>query len=105
MVHCTQGKDRTGLIITIILLLLDVPVKAVTYDYRMSETELLPEKESRMEEIRSIGLDEHFATCPEDWVEKMKTHLDEKYGGVRKYCRSIGFTEEEEEQLMDILLA
>lgn len=105
MVHCTQGKDRTGLIITIILLLLDVPVKAVTHDYRLSESELLPEKESRMQEIRSIGLDEHFATCPEDWVEQMKIHFDEKYGGVRKYCRGIGFTEEEEEQLMDILLA
>jgi len=105
MAHCTQGKDRTGLIITIILLLLKVPVKAITYDYRMSETELLPEKEARMKEIRSIGLDEHFATCPEDWVEQMETHLDEKYSGVHKYCRSIGYTEEEEMELLQILRA
>jgi protein-tyrosine phosphatase len=87
----------------IILLLLGTPVKAITYDYRTSENELLPEKESRMKEIRSIGLDEHFATCPEDWVEKMEVHLNEKYGGIRKYCRSIGYSEEEEKELLQIL--
>lgn len=87
----------------IILLLLGVPVKAITYDYRMSEDELLPEKELRMKEIRSIGLDEHFASCPEDWVEKMEGHLNEKYGGIQQYCRSIGYAEVEEKELLQIL--
>lgn len=105
MAHCTQGKDRTGLVIFFILLLLEVPIDAMTHDYRMSEKELLPEKESRMKEISSIGLDEGFAGCPESWIEKMQEHLDVKYGGVWKYCRSIGFTEEEEENLLQILKA
>ena len=105
MAHCTQGKDRTGLIICLILLLLKVPSKAITYDYRLSESELMPERESRLKEIHEIGLSDSFADCPEDWIEKIQSHLDEKYGGVRKYCRKIGFEEEEEEKLIGILKA
>jgi hypothetical protein len=87
----------------LILLLLSVPVPAISHDYCMSEGELEPERESRLVEIQSIGLTEDFAGCPADWIEKMEGHLNEKYGGVRKYCRSIGYSEEDEESLLAIL--
>jgi protein-tyrosine phosphatase len=61
----------------------------------MSEEELVIEKESRLKEIASIGLGEDFAGCPKEWVEEMITHLDEGYGGIEKYVRSIGVTEGE----------
>ncbi|KAE9366189.1 tyrosine/serine protein phosphatase-like protein [Stipitochalara longipes BDJ] len=105
LIHCTQGKDRTGLVIALVLLLLSVPVPAITDDYCMSEGELEPERESRLQEIRSIGLTEDFAGCPADWIEKIEGHLNEKYGGVRGYCRSIGFSEKDEECLLAILRA
>lgn len=103
MAHCTQGKDRTGLVISLVLLLLKVPSKAIAYDYRLSESELLPERESRLKEIHEIGLSDAFADCPEDWIEKMEGHLNDLYGGVREYCRKIGFAVEEEERLVGIL--
>jgi protein tyrosine/serine phosphatase len=105
LIHCTQGKDRTGLIIALVLLLLKVPVTAISHDYVMSEGELEPEREGRLVEIKSIGLTEDFAGCPNDWIEKMEGHLNEKYGGVREYCRSIGFAEVDEESLLTILRA
>ena len=105
MAHCTQGKDRTGLVICLILLLVKVPAKAITYDYRLSQSELMPERESRLKEIREIGLSDDFADCPEEWIEKMSLHLEEKYGGVRVYCRKIGFSEEDEVKLLSILMA
>jgi protein-tyrosine phosphatase len=103
LTHCTQGKDRTGLLIALILFLLQIPTQAITHDYFLSESELLPERESRLVEIRSIGLTEDFAGCPKEWVEEMEKHLSEKYGRVRKYCRGIGFTEVEEERLIRAL--
>jgi len=103
LMHCTQGKDRTGLIITLILLLLDIPVAAISNDYLRSEAELLPEKEERLKEIRSIGLSDEFVGCPPEWCEKMEEHLREKYGGVKAYCESIGFKEEEQAELVRIL--
>lgn len=56
-----------------------------------------------MVEIRSIGLSEHFATCPPEWIECMDGHLNEKYGGLRKYLRGIGVSEEEEGKLVRAL--
>src|ERR1700694_5331129 len=58
LIHCTQGKDRTGLLVALVLLLLEVPLESITYDYCLSESELLPEKESRLREIEEIGLTE-----------------------------------------------
>jgi protein-tyrosine phosphatase len=103
LAHCTQGKDRTGLIIALILFLLGVPIPAISHDYVASEEELLPEKESRMKEIKSIGLTEDFAGCPKDWIEKMDEHLNDKYGGVENYCEGIGFGKEEQEKLRQLL--
>jgi protein-tyrosine phosphatase len=105
LVHCTQGKDRTGLIICLILFLLDVPIPAISHDYCMSEEKLLPERESRMVEIKSIGLTEDFAGCPKDWIEMMYKHLEEEYGGVVAYCEKIGFAAEEQKMLIDLLKA
>ncbi|KFY94224.1 hypothetical protein V498_03966 [Pseudogymnoascus sp. VKM F-4517 (FW-2822)] len=104
LVHCTQGKDRTGLIICLLLLLLDVPVDAVTYDYTMSEAGLLPEKEVRMVEIREIGLTEEFASAPREWIVKMHEYLGEKYGGTREYLEAIGVDEGMQARITEKLL-
>ena len=103
--HCTQGKDRTGLIIAMLLFLLEVPIAAMTNDYVMSEEELLPERESRLVEIRAIGLSDDFAGCPKDWIEKMHEYLQDKYDGVKGYCNTIGFTNEEQIELVRLLKA
>lgn len=105
LAHCTQGKDRTGLIIALILFILDVPIKAISHDYVMSEPELLPERESRLVEIKQIGLTDDFAGCPSDWVDKMHGHLQEKYGGIDGYCKTIGFTEDDRKRLVGVLKA
>ena len=85
LIHCTQGKDRTGITILLILALLHVDPQWIQADYLMSERELEPEKEERMKEIASIGLNEDFATCPADFVEKTFEYIDGKYGGVEEY--------------------
>ncbi|KFY89044.1 hypothetical protein V500_05977 [Pseudogymnoascus sp. VKM F-4518 (FW-2643)] len=104
LVHCTQGKDRTGLIICLLLLLLDVPVDAVTYDYTLSEAGLLSEREERMVEIREIGLTEEFASAPREWIVKMHEYLGEKYGGTREYLEAIGVDEGMQARITEALL-
>lgn len=103
LAHCTQGKDRTGLIIALILFLLHVPTAAITQDYTLSEGELLPERAARMKEISSIGLTEDFAGCPVDWVGKMEGYIHEKYGGVERYCDGIGLSDDEVRGLRKLL--
>jgi len=103
VVHCTQGKDRTGLVVSLLLLLLDVPVDAVTYDYCLSGPALLPERESRLREIKEIGMSEEFAETPKDWIPRMHEYLEQKYGGIVGYLDSIGVDEKTRAAIVGIL--
>src|SRR5205814_4029278 len=103
MLHCTQGKDRTGIVIVVLLLLLRVPVAAVTEDYTRSEPELLPEREIRLKDIEEVGLSREFADAPKEWVTEVKGHLDERYGGVEKYLRDIGVGDEVQKRRVETL--
>lgn len=89
LVHCTQGKDRTGLIILLILLVLDIPIPAIAYDYGLSEAELVSEREARLAECKEMGLGEDFVGCAEGWVEDVVGFVGEKWGGVDVYLRSV----------------
>ena len=105
VVHCTQGKDRTGLAIVLILLLLEVPVHAITTDYVASERELQREVEERIREMARIGLGKEFADCPRGFVEAIVQELDRKHGGVKRYLRDVvGIDEQVQLKLRDILL-
>lgn len=105
LAHCTQGKDRTGLTIALVLFILEIPIEAISHDYLMSEKKLLPERESRLKEIHEIGLSDDFAGCPTDFIEKTYEYLEKSYGGVQNYLTTIGFTEEERVALVRELKA
>ena len=100
LVHCTQGKDRTGLVVLLMLLLAGgVPTEAIVDDYSRSELELVPEYEERMEEIRAIGLGEDYTRCPPGFVDETTTYLETKYGGVRGYLERVGVGFEMQERI------
>jgi protein-tyrosine phosphatase len=103
LVHCTQGKDRTGLLIALILFFLDVPLVAITYDYCLSESELLAERESRLVEIKEIGLTEDFADTPKDWIPNLHRYLEQQYGSTRGYLNNIGLDEEAQDRIVHFL--
>jgi protein-tyrosine phosphatase len=103
LVHCTQGKDRTGLIIMLLLFLLNVDISAIDKDYMLSGPELEAERPGRIKEIQSIGLSEQFALCAPNVVEKVHAHVQEKFGGVEGYLQSTGVTLETMERVKKIL--
>ncbi|KAL6250507.1 hypothetical protein RBB50_002809 [Rhinocladiella similis] len=103
MVNCTQGKDRTGMVVLLVLLLCDVNLDAISKDYVRSEPELESEKAARMEEISSIGLDESFAVCPPDFCDQVVQHLDSAYGGLCNYLDKVGVTPDQRDRVRRIL--
>lgn len=104
LVHCTQGKDRTGLTVLLVLLLLKIPMPVIEADYKLSQRELLPEREDKIREVRSIGLPDSFADCPDDWVSTVTTWIEETYGSVEAYLKGIGVGEEMQESIRAALL-
>ncbi|KAL9624467.1 MAG: hypothetical protein Q9160_001430 [Pyrenula sp. 1 TL-2023] len=101
LVHCAQGKDRTGLIILLILALLKVEKSAISSDYLKSEAELVSEHEERMREIESLGLSEEFAGCPKDYVDNLEKFLKDTYGGVERYLNGIGVDQAMQEKIQN----
>jgi protein-tyrosine phosphatase len=103
LVHCTQGKDRTGIIIAMVLMILDVPPEAISHDYLLTQKALVTDREARVAEIREIGLTPEWGDCAPDFVEKVKGHLVNKYGGVDAYLETIGFNASEKARLVETL--
>ncbi|ROW06038.1 hypothetical protein VMCG_04697 [Cytospora schulzeri] len=99
LVHCTQGKDRTGIMIVLILLVCGVPVEAIQYDYHLTDEKLLSEEEGRLKEIREMGLGDNWAKTAPGFVKGVVQHLEDRYGGVEGYLDSIGFGNEERAKL------
>ena len=103
-VHCTQGKDRTGLVVLLLLLLCKVPSDIINADYMASERELASEREERVREMKDVGFTEDFADCPSDWVEGVVGHIKEVYGGVENYLRRTGIDDEMQARIRNVLL-
>lgn len=104
LVHCTQGKDRTGLIIALLLLICDVPTDAVEQDYELTDEKLVEERGDRLVELKEMGLSEEFGRTVKGFVNGIESHLKEKYGGLDGYLDGAGFGERERTALREKLL-
>lgn len=84
-------------------MVLQVPDEAIDYDYQLSEEGLVAERESRLAEIREIGLSEDFGGVAKDMITKVRQHLNTQFDGLDNYLDGIEFGREKREKLRDIL--
>jgi protein tyrosine/serine phosphatase len=103
LVHCTQGKDRTGLVIQLVLMLLCVPIEAIDNDYMLSSYELIPEKDVKLLEVHSIGLTDDFADCDPNLVYIVDRYMKNKYGSVEQYLVEAGVSSQMQLKVKQIL--
>jgi protein-tyrosine phosphatase len=108
LVHCTAGKDRTGVIIALLLGAVNVPAETIVADYTVSAENLRGEfMEETRQRVTAAGLDwdtyQRLLISPEEFMRDMLTYLDTKYGGVQPYLRTVGIDGEELAILRDML--
>jgi len=96
LVHCIHGKDRTGLIVMLMLLLCDVPTKLVVADYIQSELQLKAGREKGdLDELDDhLKTDDVIASKAETMVSTV-AFIEENYGSARGYCKAIGLEDDE----------
>ena len=106
LVHCTAGKDRTGVTTAFLLSILGVDRPLIEADYILTNRDVarqvtflentvgLPEGMSREYMTRVAGV-------PEDAMGDFLDGLDENYGGALGYLRSIGIDDEIQETIRE----
>lgn len=94
LIHCTAGKDRTGLAIALLLALLGVDDEAIIADYSQSNSAFMAIKEASkdiIQRLQRVGLSEKdtdalFLAHP-DTLRYALAALRERYGSVEAYAR------------------
>jgi len=110
LVHCTVGKDRTGVTIAVILAAAGVDEDAVVADYARTET-LLPEWRNTavVEKIRrlhpdSVNLVELATRSPAPVMRALLDDLRARYGSPAGYLRAHGMDAAELAELRRVLV-
>lgn len=105
LIHCTQGKDRTGLLVVLVLLLLGMSVDSIKYDYLLSQGNLDIERSARVKELSIIGLSEEFADCSTALVDAVRLHIVREYSSIESYLKSIGVGHDLQNRIKSNLLS
>ncbi|PPJ58749.1 hypothetical protein CBER1_08384 [Cercospora berteroae] len=103
LVHCTQGKDRTGLVILLVLMLLGVDHAAIEEDYMLSEAGLAHDRDKRVEAITKIGFPVEFADCAKDWAQTVIETIEEEHGGIEQYLISCEVDVAQQKKVKEVL--
>jgi protein-tyrosine phosphatase len=97
VVHCTAGKDRTGLVVALLLLALGARYDDVAADYAATTENLAgPWTERMVRRTRPFrveitdGFLEVLARSPEPVLRDTLDWVESEYGGVPAYLSSIG---------------
>lgn len=109
LVHCTVGKDRTGVTVAIALAAAGVDREAVIADYARTETLLPAERNvAVVQAIRAVHPEnrhiEDLATrSPAPVMRALLERLDRDHGSPAGYLRANGLTEDELRRLREVL--
>jgi protein-tyrosine phosphatase len=103
LVHCHAGKDRTGLIIALVLALAGVPEGIIAEDYAASDLYLQALYEQMLVEVsddpvRKERLARELVSHPETLLGALR-FLNTRYGGARPYLELAGLTEQDIHQI------
>ncbi len=109
VVHCTAGKDRTGVISALTLLILGVDRSVIEEDYALTNRDVerhidfvakhdgLPDNVSHEGMVGNAGV-------PEEAIGVFLDGLDREHGGAMAFLQSIGVNDKIQESIREALL-
>ncbi|MET0812547.1 MAG: tyrosine-protein phosphatase [Microbacterium sp.] len=111
LVHCTVGKDRTGVTVALALRAAGVDEDAVVADYARTETLLPPERNRqilswlRRQHPEAVHLEDLATRSPAPVMRAALAGVDAAYGSPQDYLRAHGLTDDELVELRRVLIA
>lgn len=106
--HCTTGNNRTGVFVSLLLLLLGVAPHVVAHEYALSEVGLVPTRHINVDRLlrkgafKEYGPDEARRKCErmvgarKESMEALVTEVQKKWGGPEGYFREVVSLSEDE---------
>jgi protein-tyrosine phosphatase len=113
IVHCTAGKDRTGIVVALVLAALGVPDEVIAADFAATSLFLNEEfRQSLLAHVATVGvsqgLDEErraaMLACGPELILRAIDRIRYSHGGVEQYLLHHGMTLDELGQLRSLLL-
>lgn len=110
LVHCTVGKDRTGVTVALALAAVGADREAIIADYALTESQLPPERTRRItaylrsqhpESVHAIAL---ATRSPAPVMRALLEKVDERWGAAAGYLRANGMTDAELDALTAALV-
>ncbi len=110
LVHCTAGKDRTGIVVAFTLAAVGVPDEVIAADYALSSVYLVPGQTAVIGQISAaMGLDEQLTdelmASPPELIVRALDQARQQYGSVVEYLVRNGVTPAELAALKAALIA
>jgi protein-tyrosine phosphatase len=107
LVHCHAGKDRTGVVVAIVLLLAGVDTDAIADDYALSGVQLAEmlarDRVSAVERgMDAVRVERLFTVRREAMVETLD-RIETDHGGASRYLAGLGVDEARIQRLRDLL--
>jgi protein-tyrosine phosphatase len=109
VLHCTAGKDRTGVVVALLLRLVGVNAEAIAADYTATEVCLAGEfMVNFRRETEARGIDwqmyEKLLGCPPEFILQLLEYVDDVHGGIDAYLAGAGLAKEQIEALRAALV-
>jgi len=108
IVHCTAGKDRTGVLVAVLLGVLGVDDETIVTDYTLSARAMStlrrrladrhPEAREQIEQAAEL-----FSAEPSN-ISSLLDELRRRHGSIEGYARAAGVSDPEMEELREVLL-
>lgn len=101
LVHCTVGKDRTGVTVALALAAVDADRDAIVADYALTESQLPPERSRNIvaylrsrhpEAVHAVAL---ATESPAPVMRALLEGVDARWGSAADYLRANGMTDAE----------
>jgi protein-tyrosine phosphatase len=109
LVHCSAGKDRTGVVVAMVLALLGVADEVIADDYHLTSAYLAEEFTHAVEQLQaSTGLGQRLngqaLACPPELILETLARVRDGHGSIEGYLVTHGLTAEQIEDLRMTLI-